>query len=353
MKALVFGALTHIGFHVANELVAAGHEVSATDFADAATYERAPNFGPAVDFVPMDPLLEDAGSVELGVVPSEFDVVFFCASEGYGELAPIPPTEGDLKREGALLGRIVVEGVRALVLTSSSAVYEVPGIDTLIAEVGPLSPSTRLGEHCLALERQLAGGVQRFGIRATTLRCAVVVGTGSGLGTVRKRRASKLGQLVPGLEPTRIHFPNVTFGLTAESAAAAGPHLRDFVHVADVARAHLVVGEALSDHRALAAHYNVGSGRALGTVPALAMLASVDGKEKLEIEATPESALPPSGGGQRSTALSSRPTQGGPRTSSSTKGLRTARRITRGPLCWRRPGSARRSASVTSSWRAG
>ena len=138
----------------------------------------------------------------------------------------------------ALLDAARAAGVERIVFSSTAAVYGIPDA-TPIPEDAPLRPINPYGESKRAFESALAWYGRAYGLRSVSLRYFNVAGATEALGEVH--------------EPETHLIPNV---LRAADGVAAADHLRrrlpdadgtcirDYIHVADLAEAHLLALDA-------------------------------------------------------------------------------------------------------------
>ncbi|CAM3348239.1 UDP-glucose 4-epimerase GalE [Occultella aeris] len=144
-------------------------------------------------------------------------------------------------------------GVEAIVFSSSAATYGTPHVD-LVTEATPTHPESPYGESKLIGEWLLADQGRASELRHTSLRYFNVVGSGA----MELRDTSPhnlfplvLEALAQGRTPriNGIDYPTPD-----------GTCVRDYVHVADLADAHVSAAKALAQGRELLPVYNLGSG---------------------------------------------------------------------------------------------
>ena len=224
---LVVGGAGFIGSHLAATLLEAGRRVRVLD--DLST-GKARNLPDGVDFVEGDagdPAV--AARACLGV-----ERVFHLAarpSVPFSIEQPVAARHANLGTTEALLDAAGATGVRALVFSSSSAVYgDLPGLPK--REDSPTAPQSPYAAHKLESERLLRAAVASGGPHAAALRYFNVYG--------------------PRQDP---HSPySGVISIFAELALRAAPptvygdgeQTRDFVHVSDVVAANLVAADALA-----------------------------------------------------------------------------------------------------------
>jgi UDP-glucose-4-epimerase GalE len=250
---LVTGGAGYIGSHAVKALRAAGHGVVVLDDLSAGHAE-------AVRDVPLvRARIHDRDAVRAALREHRCDAVMhFAAWLDVGESVRKPAAYYDNNVTGtiALLQAMADEGVSQLVFSSTCAVYGEPERLPL-DETHPTRPVSAYGETKLAVERALPHFGTAFGLRAVVLRYFNACGAD------------------PDGELGEDHSPEIHLIPRAIDAAAGGPALqvfgedyatpdgtcqRDYIHVADLADAHV---RALGALRAGAASatYNVGTGR--------------------------------------------------------------------------------------------
>jgi len=144
-------------------------------------------------------------------------------------------------------------GVTDLVFSSSAAVYGAPDVD-LVREDTECRPVNPYGTTKLAGERMIAEVAAATGLRHATLRYFNVAGTADP--ALTDRGVSNLVPMV--FQRLAEGLPPVVFG--GDHATPDGTCVRDFVHVSDVASAHVVAARALAGGRVTALTANIGRG---------------------------------------------------------------------------------------------
>ena len=156
----------------------------------------------------------------------------------------------------SLLDAMGSESVRQLVFSSTAAVYGEP-IEAPIPERHPTEPINPYGETKLAIERAIPQYERVYGLRAIRLRYFHAAGTGPD-GDLGEDHDPKI-HLIPLAIKAVVGGPGVKmFG--EDYATADGTCLRDFVHVSDLAQAHVGALNALKAG-VQPAVCNVGNGR--------------------------------------------------------------------------------------------
>jgi len=246
-KWLVTGGAGYIGSHVARRLLESGREVVVVD--DLSTGFRS--------FVPEGAAFLEASVLDLK--PDAFDgvdgVVHLAALKYAGVSVEQPLQFYRINVEGmrALLEAMVFAGVGSIVYSSSCSVYGTPR-DERVVEATPVGPESPYGETKLIGEWLTAAVAVAHGLRHTSLRYFNVVG--SGYDDVYDASPHNLFPLVfraldAGARPK-------VFGV--DYPTPDGSCIRDYIHVGDLADAHVLAATRLETGAALAPAYNVGSG---------------------------------------------------------------------------------------------
>jgi UDP-glucose 4-epimerase len=266
MRLLVTGGAGYIGSVVAAELLDAGHSVVVLD--DLSTGHR--------DAVPPRAGLVEAGLRECEpVLARGFDAVLhFAAKSLVAESSARPELYWDNNVGGtlALLEAMRHTGVERLVFSSTAAVYGEPE-QVPIPVDHPGRPTNPYGASKLAVDHMLTSFANAHGLAATSLRYFNVAGARGAQG---ERHAAET-HLIPNAlaAATGAGGPLTVFG--RDYPTPDGTAVRDYIHVVDLADAHLRALDALSAgvHRI----YNLGSGAGSSVLDVVHAVADVTGCE--------------------------------------------------------------------------
>jgi UDP-glucose 4-epimerase len=251
MTILVTGGAGYIGSLVTRRLREAGHAVVVVD--DLSTGHPA---AVAEDLVVGD--FGDRARIADLVRRRRIEAVVHmaaCALVGESVTDPAKYYRTNLEKGLALLDTLRATGVRRFVLSSTAAVYGDP-VAVPIPEDHPTQPKNPYGETKLALERALHWYHAAYGLEFVALRYFNAAGASEDgrLGEVHDPET----HLVPAvLRAALTGSPVPIYG--TDYATRDGTAVRDFIHVQDLADAHVLACE-LAGGRGGAAVYNLGSG---------------------------------------------------------------------------------------------
>jgi UDP-glucose 4-epimerase len=268
---LVTGGAGYIGAHVVHAMVAAGERVVVLD--DLSTGDAGRLAG-LPDVALVEGSVRDRGLVrrvlrEHGVR----GVVHTAGKKQVAESVSDPLTYYAENVEGlvALLESCRAKGVGRFVFSSSAAVYGTPDTDPVTEDAAcrPLSP---YGETKLVGEWLLRDCATAWGLAVTSLRYFNVAGAA-------RPRLGDTGaaNLVP-LVFAALDAGRAPVVLGADHDTPDGTGVRDYVHVADVADAHVAAVRAL-DAGSPGGTYNVGRGTGSSVLEVLRVVAEVTGAE--------------------------------------------------------------------------
>ena len=271
MRVLVTGGAGYIGSVVAAQLMAAGHEVIVLDDLSTGYADAVPARATFVKGTLRDCAAEAlADGVEA--------VLHFAARSLVGESVAEPAKywSNNLGGSVALLEAMREIGVRTIVFSSSAAVYGEPE-RTPIAETDPTRPTNPYGASKLAVDVTLAEFARLYGFGAISLRYFNVAGAHrAGDGTWFGERHNPETHLIPSvLARAAAGQPVQLFG--GDYPTPDGTCVRDYIHVTDLADAHLRALAACrpGEHRV----YNLGNGTGFSNRQVVEVCAEVTGAE--------------------------------------------------------------------------
>ncbi len=250
MTWLVTGGAGYIGSHVVAAVRAAGEDVVVLDDLSSGVPARIGEVPLVVGSVLDGPLV--------GRMLREHrvtGVVHVAAKKQVEESVRRPLLYYRENVEGlrVLLEEAVAAGVADLVFSSSAAVYGMPDVD-LVREDTDCRPVNPYGTTKLVGERMICEVAAATGLRYANLRYFNVAGTADP--ALTDRGVSNLVPMV--FQRIEQGLPPVVFG--DDHPTPDGTCIRDFVHVADIASAHVAAARALADGRVTALTANIGRG---------------------------------------------------------------------------------------------
>jgi UDP-glucose 4-epimerase len=152
-----------------------------------------------------------------------------------------------------LLEAMLTARVLRLVFSSTAAVYGEPDV-TPIPEDAPLRPTNPYGESKLLVEKMLSWMYRVHGLRYASLRYFNVAGAMGGRGEAHEPESHLIPLVLEVALGRRGHIR--IYG--DDYPTPDGTCVRDYIHVEDLAHAHLLAFEALANHEQLI--YNLGNG---------------------------------------------------------------------------------------------
>ncbi|MGW5675473.1 UDP-glucose 4-epimerase GalE [Streptomyces sp. NPDC003860] len=265
-KYLVTGGAGYVGGVVARHLLEAGHEVVVLDDLSTGFREGVPA---GAEFVEGD--VRDAAKW----LDSSFDAVLhFAAYSQVGESVVHPEKywENNVGGTMALLAAMRTAGVRTLVFSSTAATYGEPA-GAPVTESDPTAPTSPYGATKLAVDHMIAGEARAHGLAAVSLRYFNVAGAYGDLGE-RHDPESHLIPLV--LDVALGRRPSIAvYG--DDYPTPDGTCVRDYIHVADLADAHLLALAAARPGEHLIC--NLGNGKGFSVREVIAAVRQVTGRE--------------------------------------------------------------------------
>jgi UDP-glucose 4-epimerase len=273
-RVLITGGAGYVGSVSAAAFLEAGHVVSVLD--DLTTGHRAAvpagatfHQGTYVDGPALAALLE----------AERIEAILHCAARSLVGESIREPAKYFRENVGggvALLDAARAAGVERIVFSSTAAVYGVPDA-TPIPEDAPLRPINPYGESKRAFESALGWYGRAYGLRSVSLRYFNVAGATSTLGEVHDPET----HLVPAILKAAEAATRATiFG--DDYPTPDGTCIRDYIHVSDLAEAHLLALEATAADDPRTAEplaCNLGNGDGFSVRQVLASAEAVTGRK--------------------------------------------------------------------------
>lgn len=291
MRLLVSGGAGYIGSVVAARLVGGGHEVTVLDNLSRGHEQAVPD---GARLVRCD--LLDREELERTVADGDYDgVLHFAATSLVGESVTKPELYYRNNVVGTLnlLEAMTSAGVPRLVFSSTAATYGEPEPERIpIREDCPALPTNPYGATKLAVDRMISDISPAHGLAATSLRYFNVAGA-SADGRFGEDHEPET-HIIPlalmaaaGIkEKIEIYGTDYPTGLCPDGTA-----VRDYIHVEDLATAHLLALEAANsgEHRI----YNLGNGSGFSVRQVIETAREVTGEEIPAVESPRRAGDPP------------------------------------------------------------
>lgn len=281
MHILVTGGAGYIGSATATYFLKRGHQVTVYDSLIRGHREAVPS---EAAFVQGD--IGDRAALDILFQTSKFDaVVHFAALIEAGESMQQPGKyiEANVVNSSILIDTMIAHGVQKLVFSSTAAVYDTK--DGVLAEDDPIKPANLYGETKLMIEKIIHWYAQLKGLRYAILR--YFNACGAMMDANGKPLRGEAHQPETHLIPLTLQVPMgqrpsiAIFG--TDYPTPDGTCIRDYIHIEDLAMAHVLALEAL-DHRA-AMTYNLGNGRGYSVREVIQTAYEVTGQEFNVVEA--------------------------------------------------------------------
>ena len=240
MRLLVLGGAGYIGSHTAVELLESGHDVVIVDSL-VTGYEAA---------VPEGAIFYQGDIRDYDFLNSLFKkeaidaVIHFAAFSLVGESVtdPLKYYENNLYGTKVLLKAMIDNGVNKIVFSSTAATYGEPE-NIPILEDDRTCPTNPYGETKLAMEKMMKWSVNAYGLKYVSLRYFNACGA---------HKSAKIGEAhnpESHLIPLVLQVPNgkresvSIYGTDYDTPD--GTCIRDYIHVTDLAKAHILAVEYL------------------------------------------------------------------------------------------------------------
>jgi UDP-glucose 4-epimerase len=253
MRVLVTGGAGYIGSVMTDVLVENNHEVTVFDNLSRGYRD---SVSPRATFVKGD-LVEKRLVIETLKSRGIEAVIHMAGDALVGESMENP---GKYYRTNLVAGLTLLEamrdvGVKPLVFSSTCAVYGNPE-RTPLDESSPLQPINPYGDSKLAFERVLEWFRQAHGLRVAVLRYFNAAGASHRSGERHDPETHLIPLALAAAAGTR---PNVTiFG--DDYPTRDGTCVRDYIHVLDLAAAHLLALDVIGQNEPRMEIYNLGCG---------------------------------------------------------------------------------------------
>jgi len=250
MKVLVTGGAGYIGSVVTEELVNDGHETTVYDSLCEGHREAV---DPRSSFIEAD--LMDGAALRRALKEHQIEAVIHMAADALVAESVEDPAK--YYRNNVVAGLNLLDAmrdcaVRKLVFSSSAATYGEPEKQP-VEEADPTNPTNPYGETKLAFERALRWFERAYGMRYASLRYFNAAGASAQFGEWHDTETHLIPlvlQTAAGVRPDVQVYGD-------DYPTRDGTCVRDYIHVIDLARAHILALRILDER---SAGYNLGCG---------------------------------------------------------------------------------------------
>ena len=270
MQVLVTGGAGYIGSVIVEVLLQRGHDVVVVD---NLTKGHAAAVTPPATLIPLD--LADVDGIRRVLASHHFDAAIHMAAHSLVAESMQQATRyfrNNVSNSLNLAECLIEAGVRALVFSSTAAVYGEP--ETVpITEEAPLAPTNVYGETKLAVERMLAWLAQVHGLQWVALRYFNAAGATGRLGEDHHPETHLVPILLSVASGRRDHVD--LYG--TDYATRDGTCVRDYIHVSDLAAAHILALEGLVRGNLPSGAFNLGNGAGYSNLEVIEAVRRVTG----------------------------------------------------------------------------
>jgi UDP-glucose 4-epimerase len=271
VKVLVTGGAGYIGSHTVRELREAGHDVTVLD--DLSQGHRA-SVPPGVPLVAAD--LGDAAAVEEAAAGAHA-VMHFAGRLNVAEsvVDPFPYYSNNVAKGLVLLSVMEAADVRRIVFSSTCATYGMP-VKVPMDETHPQAPINPYGATKRAFENALADHARAGRLRAVALRYFNAAGCHPD-GSLGEDHDPEEHLIPLAIDAALGRMPGLTIH-GEDYDTPDGTCIRDYIHVQDLARAHVLALEAMDRGEPFTA-YNLGTGAGVSVRQVIQSVERVSGRK--------------------------------------------------------------------------
>lgn len=268
MQLLVTGGAGFIGSATTQALLQAGHSVTVFDNLSKGHRAAVPT---SATFVHGD--IGDYSQLAAVFASTRFEAVLHFASlieAGESMQQPARYFRQNVAYSNNVIAAAQQSGCDRFVLSSTAAVYA--SSDQPLTEDSQIAPANLYGATKLMIEQMLAWYQQTVGLRYAVLRYFNAAGALPGRGEAHSPET----HLIPNVLKVPLGQREKLFIYGTDYPTPDGTCIRDYIHIADLASAHVLAVEALRERPQLI--YNVGTGRGYSIRELLSAAESVTGQ---------------------------------------------------------------------------
>ncbi|MEY8348454.1 UDP-glucose 4-epimerase GalE [Bacillus cereus] len=270
---LVLGGAGYIGSHVVKNLLNEGLEVLVVDNLSTGHLEAVDKRAGFVQANIGDPDLLEKLFTNYPIQV----VMHFAANCLVGEsvFEPLKYYENNVGNTLVLLKAMIQHGIKKFIFSSTCATYGIPNA-TFIDETCRTSPVNPYGYSKLMVEQMIQDYSKAYGLSYISFRYFNVAG------------ADDSGQIGEDHDPETHLIPNILLHLLGKSksigvfgqdfATSDGTCVRDYIHVLDVANAHLLALKNLKNNEFITKIYNLGNNQGYSVRQVIQMCERITGK---------------------------------------------------------------------------
>ena len=272
MRVLVAGGAGYIGSTTTAHLLEVGHDVTVYDNLSRGHRTAVPE---KAEFVNGD--IADSTKLH-NVLNKEFDaLVHFAAFIEAGESMKEPGLYFSNNSSASihLIDAALKHGIKHVVFSSTAAVYA--SKNTPLEETDPIHPANVYGQTKRQIEEVLEWYHQLYQLRICILRYFNASGASLINGVLRGEDHTPETHLIPAILKTALG-QRESFSIFGDDYPTRdGTNVRDYIHVDDLAQAHVLALQALSNGTIDRAVYNLGNGRGYSNKQVLETARAVTG----------------------------------------------------------------------------
>jgi len=277
MNILVTGGAGYVGSVVTEHLLREGHNVTVLDNLQQGHREAV--LAPA-EFVLGD--ISDSDTLQSVFRRHSIEAVMHMAADtlvGASMTDPRRYFHNNLTGGISLLNAMLDHGVSTMVFSSTAAVYGEP-LSAPIDEGHPTNPINSYGQSKLMFETVLDWYRRAYGIQCISFRYFCAAGATAALGEDHRPET----HLIPNILRAALNRDAGLSVFGTDYPTKDGTCIRDYIHVADVAQAHIL---ALDKADSLSGNvYNLGNGEGYSVLDAIKVAETVVGS-KIQVEFCP------------------------------------------------------------------